>query len=41
MGEAGVVRDGAMRELAFVLALLAAFLGVPWAMSAARIAGLW
>lgn len=41
MGEAGLVRGGSMRELAFGLALLAALLGVPWAMSAARIAGLW
>lgn len=30
-----------MRELAFGLALLATLLGASWAMSAARIAGLW
>ena len=41
MGEAVVVRGGAMRELAFGIALLAALLGVPWAMSAAKVAGLW
>ena len=36
-----MVRGGAVRELWFGLALLAAFFGVPWAMSAAKIAGLW
>lgn len=30
-----------MRELAFGFAVLAAFLAIPWAMSLARLAGLW